>query len=194
MKTIGKIAGCLMALALSLTATNTFAQGHVGTHHSNVSIDVLGPSGLTAINFDSRFKKDGALGYRIGVGFNYSTADIIMHDSNKTIGVMVPAGLNYLIGKNKSKLELGLGGTAGYYKIDYNTVLYNSTGAVSSTTPKETQIYGYLLYAQVGYRFISANGFQLRAGVMPTFNMGDDFAIDLPLKYYCPYLSIGWEF
>jgi len=112
----------------------------------------LGGPGLVSLNFDSRFKKgEGGLGGRIGIGgFSVDGGGI----------VMVPVGLNYLLGKdNRNYFELGAGAT--FVSV--------SSGSTIDDKPY-TGSFGHMT---VGYRLQPKDGgFTFRAAVTPLFGSG----------------------
>ncbi|MGD5408091.1 hypothetical protein QUS89_22630, partial [Xanthomonas citri pv. citri] len=117
-------------------------------------------------NFDTRFNKgEAGLGGRIGVGgFSIDGESV----------VLVPIGLNYLLGKdNKNYFELGGGVTPVLSNID------NGNGDNFSST------FGHVMF---GYRMQPLNGgFTFRAFINPVFGKG----------FFSPYyggVSFGYKF
>lgn len=71
-----------------------------------VSLELLGAQNLAGVNYDSRFKGNSGLGYRVGIGFGYGNSSYWINQDIKGVGV--PIELNYLLGKRHHKLEVGL--------------------------------------------------------------------------------------
>ncbi|MDB5245895.1 MAG: hypothetical protein JWQ40_289 [Segetibacter sp.] len=124
----------------------------------------LGGPGLASINYDMRFaaKEDG-LGFRVGLGgFSIDEESVLF----------IPAGLNYLLGKDgKNYFEIGGGATV----VTGSSFDNNTFGTT----------FGHLNF---GYRLQPTNGgFMLRAAIVPVFN-----------KYgFIPYyagISFGYKF
>lgn len=81
----------------------------------SLSIEILGAQNVAGINYDSRFKGNSGLGYRVGLGYGYGNNSSLF--DQKINGVAAPFELNYLLGKKNSKLELGFGLSLGVYHI-----------------------------------------------------------------------------
>ncbi|MDB5229648.1 MAG: hypothetical protein JWN76_453 [Chitinophagaceae bacterium] len=124
----------------------------------------LGGPGLASINYDRRFShKEDGLGFRAGFGGL---------EIDHAGGILVPLGLNYLLGKdNKNYFELGAG------------VTIVSGGDGSGDTFQST--FGHLNF---GYRLQPRNGgFTFRAAINPVFGNG----------FFIPYyggVSFGYKF
>lgn len=108
----------------------------------------LGGPGFISANYDSRFTgKNSGLGGRIGIG-------VFVIDDRGFISV--PAGLNFLLGKdNKNFLELGLGAT---YIVFLNAVEDGGNSSVN----------GFFGHLWLGYRYQPADKrLMFRVGVCP---------------------------
>lgn len=105
---------------------------------------------LFSANYDFRFKKsDKGLGMRAGLGFFGGSGGGL---------VTVPVGLNYLIGKAPSYLEVGLGYT--YVSITSEDNFIEGAGS--------------LLVPSIGYRFQPSNkGFTGRVIISPLIGLGE---------------------
>lgn len=139
---------------------------HVSSAQAKSVYFELGGPGLASINFDSRFtQSESGIGGRIGVGgFSIDGESV----------VLVPIGLNYLLGKDsKNYFELGGGVTPVLTNID------NGNNDNFSST------FGNILF---GYRMQPQNGgFTFRAFVNPVFGKG----------FFIPYyggVSFGYKF
>lgn len=185
----------IVFLAAAQTAT---AQQSENTQKS-VYVEVLGASNLVGVNFDSRFKPNSPWGYRVGVGYTYSKNYGLFSGSNSLKGVDVPLEANYLLGKKRSKLELGLGLNLGYYTEKYDVWKAKNIAEegelpyyVSEYVGEDSHsTWGYFFFGNIGYRYQSSHGFQFRAGISPSFNLGGDHAIS---KTLFPYISFGYVF
>ena len=94
--------GCITAMAQERT-------------ERSISIEALGVHNIVGVNFDSRFKGNHGFGYRVGVGYTQGTHAYMSPSATKVQGFAFPLEVNYLLGKNEQKLELGLGCSLGYY-------------------------------------------------------------------------------
>lgn len=126
----------------------------------------LGGPGIASFNLDTRFtgRNDG-IGGRIGVG------GFKIEDEG---AIFVPAGLNYLIGKNtRHFFEVG----AGFTYVDYTSDV-DDDGIFTTN-------FGHLTF---GYRMQpKTNGFSFRAAIVPIFNKHGF------LPYYAG-VSFGYKF
>ena len=134
----------------------------------SVTLDLLGPSGLVGVSFDSRFKGNDGFGVSVGLAFPYGT-----WYGPDPLGFSIPLELNYLLGQRNNHLVLGVGMTNGIYK--------------SSVDGKG---WGYNFYCDAGYRFQKQKGFTFGAGIKPNFVM-NDWKSDGGLM---PYLGLGFSF
>lgn len=129
----------------------------------------LGGPGLASFNFDSRFTgKNSGLGGRIGIGgFKIDGTGLLM----------VPAGINYLMGKDdKNFLELGLGIT--YVNVSADLVDSEDNSVLEGT-------FGHLWF---GYRLQPIDeGVTFRAGICPLIGGGS------LIPYYAG-ISVGYKF
>jgi hypothetical protein len=129
----------------------------------------LGGPGLASFNFDSRFSnKEDGIGGRIGVGgFSIDGESLLA----------IPAGLNYLFGKDgRHYFELGGGITYINYNSDFG--FDDDEGTFESS-------FGHLNF---GYRLQPKDGgFLFRAAIVPIFNKHGF------LPYYAG-VSFGYKF
>ena len=169
----------------------------------SLSLELFGAQNTVGINYDSRFKGNHGLGYRVGVGYGYSETSTIASSSYALQGIAVPIEINYLFGQGRHKLELGMGTSLGYYyeKCHVLTTVGPAPGDVSGGPPyfgyadyykKVTHnSFGYFVFGNIGYRLQTNRGFLFRAGFTPSFNFGDQYGIHR--KWYYPYVSFGWR-
>jgi hypothetical protein len=132
----------------------------------------LGGPGIASFNYDTRFsKKEDGFGGRIGLG-GWSV--------DKVSTILVPVGLNYIVGKDrKHYFEVGAGVTVVSTSDNNNDGWDdNDNGAFEST-------FGHLNF---GYRLQPADGgFFFRAAINPVFGNG----------FFIPYyggVSFGYKF
>jgi hypothetical protein len=161
-----------------------------------VYLELFGASNLVGISYDSRIGPDSKLGYRIGMSYAF-VANSFFGSSSSTKGLSSPLEVNYLFGKNKSKLEVGVGVSLGLYteRSSYTAFLYPADGVIPPT--QEMNVYkksfGYYLFSTMGYRYQANRGFLFRIGINPSFNFGDRYGINKHPPLY-PYLSFGYSF
>ena len=139
----------------------------------------LGGAGIASINYDMRLqKKEGGLGFRVGVGGFSIKYDNFNGDTHKSGILTVPMELNYLLGKDERHyFEVGAGATIV-------SVTNKSTNG-SFQDDKFSSTFGHLY---LGYRLQpKEGGFLFRAGITPIFGKG----------YFIPYyagISFGYKF
>lgn len=187
---------------MSLLAICCFSAVMAQQKTRNLSVELLGAQNVAGINYDSRFKGNSGLGYRVGLGYGYGDNSGLF--DQKINGVGVPLELNYLLGKKNSKLELGFGLSLGVYHIKETVAYVEDTGWYPDTedadqkygeikyyTNKENR-FGYFFFGDIGYRYQRPNGFMFRVGVSPSFNFGDKYG--LCKTAFFPYIGFGWSF
>jgi len=185
----------IVFLAASQTA---MAQQDESTQKS-LYAELLGASNLIGVNYDSRFKPNSPWGYRVGLGYTYSKNYNMFSGSNSLKGVDVPLEANYLLGKKRSKLELGLGLNLGYYTEKYDVWTLKKVSEEDGIPYYTTEYagedshstWGYYFFGNIGYRYQPSHGFQFRVGISPSFNLGGKHAVS---KSIFPYISFGYVF
>ena len=185
----------IVFLAASQTA---MAQQDESTQKS-LYAEILGASNLIGVNYDARFKPNSPWGYRVGLGYTYSKNYNMFSGSNSLKGVDVPLEANYLLGKKRSKLELGLGLNLGYYTEKYDVWTLKKVSEEDGIPYYTTEYagedshstWGYFFFGNIGYRYQPSHGFQFRAGISPSFNLGGKHAVT---KSIFPYISFGYVF
>ncbi|WP_033150257.1 hypothetical protein [Prevotella sp. RM4] len=186
-------------LILCLAATQTAMAQQSENTQKSLYLELLGPSNIVGLNFDSRLKPDSPWGYRVGMGYTYSKNYGLLSGSNSIRGVDVPIEANYLLGKKRSKFELGLGVNLGYYKEEYDVWNLNKVGEEDGLIYYESvyagkeshSLWGYYCFGNIGYRYQPSHGFQFRVGISPSFNLGGKHAVS---KSVFPYISFGYVF
>ena len=193
----------LMTLLLAMCLMGGVVAQAQDAPERSLSLELFGAQNTVGINYDSRFKGNHGLGYRVGVGYGYSETSTIASSSYALQGIAVPIDINYLFGKDRHKLELGFGTSLGYYyeKCHVWTSVGPAPGDVSGGPPyfgyadyykKVTHnSFGYFVFGNIGYRLQTNRGFLFRAGFTPSFNFGDQYGIHR--KWYYPYVSFGWR-
>ena len=193
----------LMTLLLAMCLMGGVVAQAQDAPERSLSLELFGAQNTVGINYDSRFKGNHGLGYRVGVGYGYSETSTIASSSYALQGIAVPIEINYLFGKDRHKLELGFGTSLGYYyeKCHVWTSVGPAPGDVSGGPPyfgyadyykKVTHnSFGYFVFGNIGYRLQTNRGFLFRAGMTPSFNFGDKYGIHR--KWYYPYVSFGWR-
>ncbi|HEX6914263.1 MAG TPA: hypothetical protein VF145_03430 [Chitinophagaceae bacterium] len=153
MKRISFLVAC--TLILSVTANSQAAK--------SIYAELGGP-GFASLNFDTRFtKSESGIGGRIGIGgFNVDGESVLM----------IPIGINYLLGKDeKNYFEIGGGATI-----------------VSTKLMDDEPYTGSFGHLNIGYRLQpKKGGFTFRAAITPIFGSG----------YFWPYwggVSFGYKF
>lgn len=183
--------GCLTMTAR--TADSTF----VMPQHS-IYGEVGGPCWGISANWDARLKKDSHWGYQVGLGWA-GRWDNTMGIHTHTMYYGLTTGVNYLIGKRKSRLELGLGNQLRLISSKLVVAAYmDKESDISIKSKNKTQVRDFL-YMNVGYRYTSTHGFQFRCGVTPMVNITNGWTAsgDIYSKgdvFLTPYVSFGKAF
>lgn len=161
----------------------------------SLSVELLGAQNMAGINYDSRLKGNSGFGYRVGIGFGYGDNSGLFDQDIKGAGV--PIELNYLLGKKNHKLELGLGASLGIYHVKESTWYYYQpvppeTEGHDEQYTSTSNLFGYFIFGDIGYRYQRDNGFMFRVGVSPSLNFGDKYGLKKSVFY--PYIGLGWSF
>lgn len=187
----------LLALALVvLSALPVLSQ--TAERWRSVNVEVMGASSLVGVNYDSRFKAGSPWGYRVGLSWGYSSNDNFMNGGGSSLrAYLAPVGINYLLGNKRHSLELGFGASLGVCNVHEQYYWERAgegsdAGSTWDTYGSSRNSFGYYMFGDVGYRFKADNGFQLRAGLNPSFNFGDKYG--LKKEVFFPYVSFGYAF
>lgn len=86
----------IIASLLFSTALTANAQTE-NTRSKSIYLELLGPSNGVGVNFDSRFNKDTAWGYRVGFGFGYYSSNSFFGANESSRAYTIPLGVNYLV-------------------------------------------------------------------------------------------------
>lgn len=168
---------------------------------NNIYMEFFGASNTFGVSYDTRIKKGSQFGYRIGISYSYSSSSsFLFENSSSTKGVTFPLEVNYLLGKKRHNLDLGVGLNIGIYDANYTYTNYSSqnVGSITIITPEETinrseTYFGYYIFSNIGYRYQRKKGFLFRTGISPSFNLGDSHGIKKKPFIY-PYVSFGYSF
>lgn len=189
----------VLLLALLAAVLTAGAQQPAAGRQPSVYAELFGASTLAGISYDARLKPGSPWGYRVGLGYAYARSSGIFAGSTSLKGASVPMEANYLLGRRRSKLELGLGLNLGYYSERYDTWTVKPAGEVGGVPYYEMEYageqrhstWGYYLFGNIGYRYQPSRGFQFRVGVTPSFHLGGRHAVS---KKWAPYVSFGYVF
>lgn len=185
----------IAALALMLTSLSMVAQDSLDmgpSPYQSLSLELFGAHNTIGLNYDRRFKGNDGLGFRVGLGYGYSESSYFMFLSHSIHDIAIPLEINYLLGKRRHKLELGLGANIGYYhETYYLDKAYVPQGMSQYNYTLKRSTFGYFMYGNIGYRLQTNRGFQFRIGLTPSFNFGDKYG--LHREWYYPYVSFGWR-
>lgn len=184
----------LLATFFICAFTNTFAQNTLPskkTRTRNIYLEFLGASNLIGISFDSRLSPKSPWGYRLGISY-FQGGNSFIKESNSNRGLFFPIEANYLIGENKHKLEIGVGSSLGIYN-EHSSFIEDSNNKSETINSFSQTTFGYYLFSNIGYRYISTKGFLFRVGLSPSFNFNDKHGITKK-PFIFPYISFGYSF
>lgn len=80
----------------------------------NISTELFGSSNGIGLHYDSRLKGNNGWGYSAGLAWGYSKSSNLFNSVEQYHLISFVPRMNYLLGKKKSKLELGIGTNIGY--------------------------------------------------------------------------------
>ena len=191
----------LFALSIQAqTPGDTLKATYVMPVHS-IYLEIGGASDFVGVNWDSRFKTNSHWGYRAGLAIGYESDNSYELTQSNTY-YSAPVDVNLLIGRRKSRLELGLGLKPMLIRQKHLTVAPTATDITQDTyniSTSTTYLFRALLLADIGYRYVSKRGFQLRCGVTPMMNITKTWLtpsneVDRGDLLLAPYVSFGWSF
>lgn len=165
----------------------------------NLFVEFGGPSfGIVGLGFDSRFKPGCAFGYRVGLSF--VDGSYINHVDDQQLyynGVNIPLEVNAIMGKRKSKFELGLGAVPSIlHRKEYVTEYYwtedkDGYGEYNyNYTTKEGIRLNIMGIINIGYRYQRQSGFFMRVGF--TFLLGDLKCSPIDGIFLIPNIAFGY--
>lgn len=180
----------LMTMLLVMLAI-TAGHAQDATERS-ISVEALGVHNIVGINFDSRFRGNHGIGFRVGVGYAQGKGKHIYFSPSgtKTQGVAFPIEINYLLGKKEQKLELGLGASLGYYgeRMEFGII------GGHQYMPVTEKKFGYFVFGNIGYRLQTNSGLMIRIGWAPSINFDDGGCHYLQRRLLSSlYISVGWR-
>lgn len=195
-----KSKGLILALLLmggSLTMTARAADSTFVMPQHSIYGEVGGPCWGISANWDARLKKDSPWGYQVGLGWA-GQWDNMMGIHTHTMYYGLTTGMNYLIGKRKSRLELGLGNQLRLISSKLLVAYMGKESDISIKSENKTQVRDFL-YMNVGYRYTTTHGFQFRCGVTPMVNITNgwttsDNTYSKGDVFLAPYVSFGKAF
>ena len=195
-----KSKGLILALLLmggSLTMTARTADSTFVMPQHSIYGEVGGPCWGVSANWDARLKKNSPWGYQVGLGWA-GQWDNMMGIHTHTMYYGLTTGMNYLIGKRKSRLELGLGNQLRLISSKLVVAYMDKESDISIKSENKTQERDFL-YMNVGYRYTSTHGFQFRCGVTPMINITNgwttsDNTYSKGDVFLAPYVSFGKAF
>ena len=203
----------IFALFLGLHTAAMAQESNGLEKNKSVYLELLGPSNLVGINYDARFNNHTRFGWRAGLSFAYGKNSGLFEQGSDVRGYVVPLEVNYLVGRQKNNLELGLGTGLGIYNV-HETRGEVVNGPASSLTAEQQKhvigeyktdngtqtllayresrnTFGYYFFGNIGYRHVSNNGFLFRAGITPAFTFSKDASKKVNFR---PYVAFGWAF
>lgn len=170
----------------------------------NLFVELFGPStfGVFGLGYDSRFRAGSVFGYRVGVSY------INVHDSDPggffyqiySKGVSFPLEVNAIMGKRKSKFEVGIGMIPSivyrqedrwgnpYHKDEFGYPAFDW----STHIEKEGTCINIMGLMNIGYRYQRRHGFFFRTGI--TYLIGDYKCSPVDGAYLIPYFGFGYTF
>lgn len=150
---------------------------------NSIFIEWGGASDVLGLNYEQRLSHNPHWGWRVGMAWGYGSESIRdFKYSSSERRYMALAGVNYLSGRRRSKLELGAGVNGGLYNTHAHVFEYSS----------KSEAFAYYFYGTVGYRYQAPGGFQFRTGLSPRFSFGGKHGVDSEVGVF--YLSVGWSF
>ena len=174
------IAFAIFACTASAQETNKSDR----SYFQQVYFSVWGPTAFAGVNYDIRFTgKENGIGARVGLGiipqyveYRKDINGVKQRTEYRPTILSTPFGLNYVIGKKKHFVELGVGMTY----LNGDSLWYDD----------ETTTYTWLRWWSVSYRLHMHNRLTMRAGLSGFIPNNDNLAARIPV----PEWSIGWRF
>lgn len=170
----------------------------------NIFVELFGPStfGVFGLGYDSRFRAGSVFGYRVGVSYinTYESDPYGFYYDIYSKGVGFPLEVNAIMGKRKSKFELGIGMIPSIVYRRENIWDTNQTKdefgypAFDRLThiEKEGTRINIMGLMNIGYRYQRSHGFFFRTGL--TYLIGDYKCSPVDGAYIIPYFGFGYTF
>ncbi len=197
MKKLLIIFALVVPMAVSAQQSDQSDQTDKNPKPHAVYLELLGASTMVGVSYDARFNSHTHWGWRAGLSFAYSSSDNFFSYATSTRAWAVPIEVNYLLGNWRNSLEMGVGANLGVYNNHWVVPLLGPTGGMEE---ESENLFGYYLFADIGYRHVARSGFLFRAGVSPSLNFGDEhavyrgFASEAKRVGLSVYLGFGWAF
>lgn len=137
----------MLAISIPLNAFAQEKKSQKEKRYRSIYVELLGASNLVGISYDARIKESSSWGYRLGISYFLST-NSVFNNSHSNYGVFFPLEMNYLMGKKKRKLELGVGTSLGLYSEKGPSIEYNEVQGTSETYSISQSVFGYYLFCQ----------------------------------------------
>jgi len=151
-------------LVITLNQSLTAQEG--GVVNKLFYTELGGPGVIMSANFDGRFSSKSRLGfgYRLGAGFGIGRFDEEFRLNVRRTYYSIPAGLNYVFGKQNSSLTFEVGAGATYLTREVS--LYNFD------VEKPGNVIGFVTFM---FRRVPLNGgFSFRVGFTPIIGTAGD--------------------
>lgn len=132
-----------------------------------VYLELLGNGALYSMNYDRRFKKGRRDGWggRIGFGYFRISDSFPGGTYEKITTIAIPVDVNYLVGKKRGALELGVSVTYIGSWSNGSRYTYNDPEGFG-VEPFDLQSNGVIGFLNTAYRYRSpGNGFFFKAGL-----------------------------
>ncbi len=193
------ILSAALALLTAIPSMALEATDSVEKPTRSIYAEILGPSNLIGVHFDSRLKGNSGWGYSAGMAWGYSSSDDFFSNVDRFHMISIVPRVSYLVGRKSSKLEMGFGvnigfltGTREYDTYDIRTKDGDTILEYAGHVKEHRDFMAYYFFGNIGYRLQPARGFTLRAGVSPAFGLGGSHTLDD--LYLIPYVSVGKSF
>ncbi|HEX8333229.1 MAG TPA: hypothetical protein VF622_11430 [Segetibacter sp.] len=132
-------------------------------------LELLGAGGVYSVNYDRRFTKGHRDGWGARAGFGYlnvSAGDSSIGYQNVNL-LTIPVDVNYIFGKKKGALQLGVGLTYISSRSQGRSYTFNDLDIIGGET-YNYQSNGFAAFLNVSYITRSlGNGFMFRAALTP---------------------------
>jgi hypothetical protein len=135
----------------------------------SVYLELLGTSGVYSLNYDRRFTKGHRDGWGARAGFGYlivSAGDSVSGYPKVSL-LTIPLDVNYIFGKKKGALQLGVGLTYVSSRSQGSTYTFNELDIIGGET-YNYQSNGFAAFLNVSYLSRQlGNGFMFRSAFTP---------------------------
>lgn len=158
-----------------------------------------GPSFGLGLGYDSRFRPGSVLGYRAGISITNGSNGTVFGDYRSYYkGVSIPLELNAIMGKRKSKFEVGIGMIPSIlrheehgwsYKTSVDELGHIRFDEFKTFHRKKTRI-DIMGMLNIGYRYQRQHGFFMRVGL--TYLIGDYKCSPIDGAIIMPYIAFGY--